>query len=72
MSPLMIVILRLMRGGALLAAGFVGAVLGLETWRAAMTAREAPTGFLIILVLLCAGFLLLARAVGRELAKAGS
>lgn len=72
MSPLMIVILRFTRGGALLAAGFVGAVLGLELWRYSVSARPPDTGFIVVLALLMAGFLLLARSIARELAKPGS
>jgi hypothetical protein len=72
MSPLMIVILRFTRGGALLAAGFVGAVLGLELWRYSVSGRSPDTGFIMVLALLMAGFLLLARSIARELAKPGS
>ena len=72
MSPLMIVILRFTRGGALLAAGFVGAVLGLELWRYSVSARPPDSGFIVVLALLMAGFLLLARSIARELARPGS
>lgn len=72
MSPLMIVILRFTRGGAMLAAGFVGAVLGLELWRYLDSARPPDTGFIVVLALLLIGFLLLARSIARELEKPGS
>jgi hypothetical protein len=71
-SPLMIVMLRMIRGGSLMAAGFVGAVLGLEGWRYVSASRPSEPGFLAVLVVLLAGFVLLARSIGRELAKTGS
>jgi hypothetical protein len=77
MTPLMGFILRVMRGGALAAAGFMVLVIGIEVWKrwrfggfASMTRQDMA--FMAILVLMLAGFLWLARSISKELAKPGS
>lgn len=77
MSPLMTLILRFMRGGAIASAIFLVLVIGIELWKRwrfggfdSMVRQDYA--FFAILVLLLAGFLWLARSISRELAKPGS
>lgn len=72
MSPLLRLLLRILRGGAVGAAGLVAAFIGIELWQ-----RWTPEGFsgmtrqdlsfMVVLVLLVVGALWLARSIEREL-----
>lgn len=72
MSPLAIVIMKLLRWGVLGIAGFLGFVLVLEGWKHGWSVSALNPGFMAVVGLLAIGALLLARAIGRELAKHGS
>lgn len=74
MTHLSGLLLRVMRSGSQGAAAFVALVLVIEVWKrwryggfAAMTTPD--WGFLGVLVVMLVGFLWLARAMGREIAK---
>ena len=74
MSPLMILILRMMRGGAVAAAIFMVLVIGIEVWKRwrfggfGSMGRQDVT-FMVVLVLMLVGFLWLARSITSELRK---
>ena len=77
MSPLRGLILRVMRTGAIWAAGFVALVIGIEIWKrwrfggfGQMAAQDVS--FFGVLAVMLAGALWLARSIGRELRKPGS
>ncbi|PZF76289.1 hypothetical protein DK847_13940 [Aestuariivirga litoralis] len=72
MSPLAIVLMKLLRWGALAIAGFLALVLVLEAWKHGWELGALSKGFTAVVALLAAGALWLARAIGRELAKHGS
>jgi hypothetical protein len=72
MSPLAIVILQVLRWGVLGIAGFLALVLLIEAWKHGWDIRALHPGFTAVVLLLAAGALWLARAIGRELAKHGS
>jgi TRAP-type C4-dicarboxylate transport system permease small subunit len=72
MSPLMRLILKLMRGGVLGAAALLVAFIAIAGWQrwsargsAALTGQDIS--FFVVMGLLLAGALLFARAIGREL-----
>jgi hypothetical protein len=72
MSPLAGLILRVMRAGSIGAAGFMVLVIGIELWKRWSFGGLDGMGrqdmaFMAILVLMLAGFVWLARAIGREL-----
>lgn len=72
MSPLVIVIMKLLRWGVLGIAMFLGLVLVIEAWKHGGELASLNWGFMGVVVLLAAGALWLARSIGRELAKHGS
>lgn len=72
MSPLAIVIMKLVRWGVLGVALFLGLVLVLEGWKHGWDLAALDPGFMAVVALLAAGALWLARSIGRELAKHGS
>jgi cytochrome bd-type quinol oxidase subunit 1 len=74
MSPLGAILMRVMRAGCLAGAVFVAAVIAYEVWIKASTGQlsnlsRQDISFWVILALMLAGFLWLARSMGRELAK---
>lgn len=72
MSPLAIVIMKLVRWGVLGVALFLGLVLVLEVWKHGGDTAALNPGFMAVVALLAVGALWLARSIGRELAKHGS
>ena len=77
MSPLAQLLLRVMRGASFAAAGFMVLVIGIELWKrwcfGGFGAMSTPDmSFMVILVIMLAGFLWLARSIGTELRKSGS
>ncbi len=72
MSPLAIVIMKLLRWGVRGIAMFLGLVLVIEAWKHGGELASLNWGFMGVVVLLAAGALWLARSIGRELAKHGS
>lgn len=72
MSPLAIIIMKLMRWGVLGVAMFLGLVLVIEAWKHGGDPAAFNWGFMVVVALLAAGALWLARSIGRELAKHGS
>ena len=77
MSPLGSLILRVMRAGAIGAAGFVVLVIGIEIWKrwrfggfGQMAVQDYS--FFAVLTVMLVGALWLVRAIGRELRKPGS
>lgn len=72
MSPLAIVIMKLLRWGVLGIAMFLGLVLVIEAWKHGGELARLNWGFMGVVVLLAAGALWLARSIGRELGKHGS
>ena len=72
MSPLGLLLMKLMRGGALASGGFVALVIGLEVWKHGGDMTALDPGFMAVLALMLAGAWWLARAIARELAKPGS
>jgi hypothetical protein len=74
MSPLGAVLMRVMRMGCIAGAVFVALVFAYEVWLKASTGQlsnltRQDISFWVILALMLAGFLWLARSVSRELAK---
>ena len=76
MSPLGILILRVMRAGAVGAAGFVVLVIGIEIWKrwnfgglASMTSGDYT--FFGVLGIMLVGALWLTRSITRELRNSG-
>ncbi|HRX36635.1 MAG TPA: hypothetical protein P5337_09565 [Aestuariivirga sp.] len=72
----MTLILRVMRGGAVAAAGFMVLVIGIEIWKRWRFGGFGSMGrhdvtFMVVLVLMLVGFLWLARSITRELHKDG-
>ena len=72
MSPVGYIVLKLLRGGALASAGFVLLVIGIELWKHGGDLAALQPGFMVLLAIMLAGALLLARAIGRELSRHGS
>ncbi len=72
MSPLAIVIMKLVRWGVLGMALFLGLVLVLEVWKHGWDLRALDPRFAGVVAALIVGALWLARAIGLELAKHGS
>jgi len=72
MSPLATVIMKVLRWGVLGIAGFLCLVLVLEAWKHGWELAALNRGFMVVVGLLAAGALWLARSIGRELAKHGS
>ena len=72
MSPLATILLRMLRGGAFAAAGFIALVIGIEIWKRGGDVAALNMGFTLFLALLLAAALWLARAIGRELARHGA
>lgn len=72
MSPLAIVLMKLLRWGALGIAGFLVLVLAIEGWKHGWDLQALNKGFMGVVALLVVGALWLARSIGRELAKHGS
>lgn len=74
MSPLARLILTVMRYTALAAAAFVAWVIGLQVWThwGGVPWSRQDVSFMVVLVLLLAGALWLARSVASELRKSGS
>ena len=73
MSEMSGLILRVMRTSALAAAGFVVLVIAIEIWtkwRIQGVVRE-NLGFMVVLLVMLAGCLWLARAISREIARSG-
>jgi len=76
MSPLATLLLRVMRSGSLAAAACMALVIVIELWKrwrlsSFDTMTKPDISFIVILVLLLLGFLWLARAISREIAKHG-
>ncbi len=72
MSPLAIVIMRVLRWGVLGMAGFLVLVLLLEAWKHGWDLAALNLGFMAVVGALALGALWLARSIARELAKHGS
>ena len=72
MSPVGYIVLKILRGGALASAVFVMLVIAIELWKHGCDVTALSPGFLILLAVILAGALWLARAIGRELARHGS
>jgi hypothetical protein len=72
MSPLRILLLKVLRGGALAAAVFAALVLAIEVWKHGGDVTALNPGFMIMLAIMLAGALWLARAIKRELVEHGS
>ena len=71
MSPLRIMLLKVLRGGALAAAVFAALVLVIELWKRGGDVAGLNPGFMIMLGLMLVGALWLARSISRELAAHG-
>lgn len=76
MSPLGGLILRVMRAGAVAAAGFVVLVIAIEIWKrwnfgGFGTMSRGDYTFFAVLAVMLAGSLWLARSITRELRKSG-
>ena len=72
MSPIGIVVLKLLRWGVLGIAGFLVLVLVLEAWKHDWVLGALNWGFTAIVVALAVGALWLARSIRRELSRHGS
>ena len=72
MSPIGIVVLKLLRWGVLGIAAFLALVLVLEAWKHDWVLSALNPGFTAMVAVLAIGALWLARSIGRELAKHGS
>ncbi|MFO1130857.1 MAG: hypothetical protein U1E16_02395 [Hyphomicrobiales bacterium] len=72
MSPLAIVIMKVLRWGVLAVAAFLALVLVIEAWKHGWDLRALDPGFAGVVAALIVGALWLARAIGLELAKHGS
>jgi hypothetical protein len=72
MSPLGVLVLRAMRGGALASAVFIAMVIVIEIWKLWRFEGSAGNyGFLVFLCLMFVGALWLARSIARELRRSG-
>lgn len=72
MSPLAILVMKVLRWGVLGMAGFLCAVLALEAWKHGFVLRALNPGFMAVVGLLAVAALWLARSIARELARHGS
>lgn len=72
MSPLAIVILKVLRWGVLGIACFLALVLVIEAAKHGWDVRAVNPGFAGVVGMLIVGALWLARSIGRELARHGS
>jgi hypothetical protein len=72
MSPVGYIVLKVLRGGALASALFAILVIAIELWKHGGDVTALNPGFLVLLAVILAGALWLARAIGRELARHGS
>ena len=72
MSPLAIVILKVLRWGVLGIVAFLVLVLVIEAGKHGWDLRQMNPGFTAVVALLAGGAFWLARSMGRELAKHGS
>jgi hypothetical protein len=72
MSPVGYIVLKVLRGGALASAVFAILVIAIELWKHGGDVTALNPGFLVLLAVILAGALWLARAIGRELARHGS
>lgn len=72
MSPLAIVVMKVLRWGVLGMAGFLGLVLVIEAGKHGWDVTTLNPGFAAVVGLLMVGALWLARSIARELAKHGS
>lgn len=72
MSPVGYIVLKILRAGALASAVFALLVVAIELWKQGGDVTALPPGLLILLAVIFAGALWLARAIGRELARHGS
>lgn len=72
MSPVGYIVLKVLRGGALASAVFAVLVIAIEIWKHGGDVTALNPGFLVLLAVILAGALWLARAIGRELARHGS
>ena len=74
MSPLGIVLMKILRWGTLAAAVFVLIVIGVEGWKhwTEGTMSRADVSFMVVLVAMLAGVLWLARSIARELRKSAT
>lgn len=77
MSPLAALILRVMRAGCIMSAGFVVLVIGIEIWKRWRFGgfeglSRQDISFYAILLAMLMGLLWLCRSISRELAKSGS
>jgi hypothetical protein len=72
MSPVGYIVLKVLRGGALASAVFAIVVIAIEIWKHGGDVTALNPGFLVLLAVILAGALWLARAIGRELARHGS
>ena len=73
MTPLAGLLLRVMRVGALGAAGFLALVIAIEgwtSWRQGLPDRP-HISFMVVIVIMLLGSLWLAYAIGREIKKSG-
>jgi hypothetical protein len=69
--PLRILLLKVLRIGAFGVAAAAAMVIGIELWKHSGDMTALHPGFLIMVVLLLAAGLWLARSIGRELAQNG-
>jgi hypothetical protein len=72
MSPLGHIVLKVLRGGTLASAVFAMMVIAIEIWKHGGDVTALNPGFMILLAVILAGALWLARAIGRELSRHGS
>ncbi|MCA3559881.1 MAG: hypothetical protein IOC82_02485 [Aestuariivirga sp.] len=72
MSPLAILVMKVLRWGVLGVSGFLCLVLFIEAWKHGWDLKAVNWGFMAVVGLLAVAALWLARSIGRELAKHGS
>jgi hypothetical protein len=67
-----ILLLMVLRAGALGSALFAAAVIGIEVWKHGGDMTALNPGFILLVAIVLAAGLWLARSIGRELRKPGS
>ena len=67
-----ILLLMVLRAGALGSALFAAAVIGIEVWKHGGDVTALNPGFILLVAIVLAAGLWLARSIGRELRKPGS
>ena len=74
MSPLGILLMKVLRWGTIAAAAFVLMVIGVEGWKHWMagTMSRADTSFMVVLVVMLVGALWLVRSIAREIRKSAT